>query len=48
MRSFIEKNLFEKFRDKVIANPRFIISSGDAPVVYQVFYNNKIHIFNNI
>lgn len=40
MRSFIEKNFFEKFREKVIANPRFLISSGDAPVVYQV---RKLH-----
>ena len=36
LRSFIENNLFEQFRDKVIANPRFLISAGDAPVAVQV------------
>jgi hypothetical protein len=36
LRSFIEKNKFESFRDKVVENPRFLISHGDAPVIVQV------------
>lgn len=41
MRLFIEKNFFEKFRDRLMANPRFLISSGDSPVIYQVYFLNK-------
>jgi hypothetical protein len=36
LRSFIEKDKFEQFRDRVVANPRFLISAGDAPVAVQV------------
>jgi hypothetical protein len=36
LKSFIEKNMFEKFRDKVMANPRFLISSGDSPIIFQL------------
>lgn len=39
MRLFIERNNFEAFRDKVIANPRFLITAGDAPVIYQLSLN---------
>lgn len=38
MRLFIEKNNFEPFRDKLFANPRFLITAGDAPVIYQVIF----------
>lgn len=42
MRLFIEKNNFEAFRDKLLSNPRFLITAGDAPVIYQVkFYFGK-------
>ena len=36
LRLFVERDNFEKFSDKVTANPRFLISAGDAPVVVQV------------
>ena len=36
LRSFIERNMFDKFREKVLSNPRYLISSGDAPVAFQV------------
>jgi hypothetical protein len=36
LRSFIERNLFDKFREKILTNPRYLISSGDAPVAFQV------------
>lgn len=50
MRLFIEQNNFERFRDKVVLNPRFLISSGDAPIVYQVGTFSHLCIFfdNNI
>jgi hypothetical protein len=45
LRSFIEQNMFEQFRDKVVANPRFLISAGDAPVAVQVtFYDLLIKL----
>ena len=40
LRSFIEKNMFEQFRDKVLSNPRFLISAGDAPVCFQLCENS--------
>lgn len=36
MRLFIEKNNLEPFRDKSLSNPRFLITAGDSPVIYQV------------
>ncbi|CAF0709539.1 unnamed protein product [Brachionus calyciflorus] len=45
MRLFIEKNNFESFRDKVVSNPRFLITAGDAPVIYQEgFRYNALHV----
>lgn len=40
LRSFIERKNFEAFRDKVVANPRFLISSGDAPIIVQLSFNS--------
>jgi hypothetical protein len=31
--SFIEHNQFESFREKVVENPRFLISHGDSPLI---------------
>lgn len=45
LRLFIETNKFEIVRDKIISNPRFLISAGDAPVIYQeAFRYNCLHV----
>jgi hypothetical protein len=52
LRSFIEQNKLELFRDRVVANPRFLISAGDAPVAVQVhecYLENKcVILFNTL
>ncbi len=45
LRSFIEKSQVTKFKDKVASNPRYLISSGDAPVaVQEAFRYNCLHV----
>lgn len=45
VKSFIEKNNYEEFRDRVIANPRYLMSGVDTPVTYQeAFHYNALHI----
>lgn len=50
LRRFIEKNDLEKVRNRILENPRFLISSGDSPVIYQLsfFKFNIILIFRQI
>jgi hypothetical protein len=36
LRSHIEKNEVDLFKSKVLSNPRFLISSGDSPIIVQV------------
>lgn len=44
LRIFVERDDFQKFSEKVLANPRFLISAGDAPVVVQeAFRYNLLH-----
>ena len=38
MRSFIEKNNLEAFSARINSNPRFLISAGDSPIIFQVSY----------
>jgi hypothetical protein len=38
LRSHIEKNEVDLFKNKVLANPRYLISSGDAPIIVQVIF----------
>ena len=36
LKQFIEKKNLEAVRTKVISNPRFLISCGDSPIIFQV------------
>jgi hypothetical protein len=38
LRSHIEKNEVELFKSKVLTNPRYLISSGDSPIIVQVLF----------
>jgi len=45
LRAFIEKNDIESFRAKIIANPRFLVSAGDTPILCQEsFRYNCLHV----
>lgn len=44
LRAMIEKNDVEGFKEKVLSNPRFLISAGDTPVaVQESFRYNALH-----
>jgi hypothetical protein len=51
LRSLIEKNIIETVREKVLSNPRFLISAGDTPTLVQVnkytflHYTYKLYYF---
>ena len=36
LKSFIEKKNLEAVRTKVLSNPRFLISTGETPIIFQV------------
>ena len=48
LRSHIEKNQIDLFKSKVLSNPRYLISAGDAPVIFQVIELFPFKHVNNL